>query len=808
MAHIYIHVGPHKCGTTAFQEMIFQNRETLNKHGIYIPISGVRNGAIAHHNLVWQMCDDSYKDTGISGWPEFFKEILNKEKVLISSEEFSSFPQHYNDIVDRIISEGHTVSTIFVFRHQIEIINSAYTQRIKTNNISKSFDQYFPDAIKENRYRYDHFYKNFLNEDANPIILLFDKRKLIDKIFNALNLDEKIINSKVEKSKSNISPLAHEIELLRLHSKILREYGLNFNKSLELLNRLRINSPFLKSFWGFDDNHFEIAWKKFTPHNVNFFNMANIDPSQLKLSNRTKSVVNTENLTDMQLRVFNDLSNKFLDLIKQQSKSKIEISEKDTLNSTRNVATDLQNGNVNTNIVHPITTTNHNIELYASAGDTAKCMQAILSYEKNRRTFIRDTLNILLYKLKNYSFALDIIIECGEKEIFDQIPKPKLSELFELTKNDDRWIKIFLYINNIEPHVTLAKIYRRYINPKAQSIKTSRSETLIGSNSNKESYTNINSKRNTDIRILEFDDVQLVGYNFGFSLFDEYGNALNADAVYTNNFSHNLINDSCAKKEELDQLVFIGDRFKPNNYCHFVVDHLPRLMHLTRKYKDWNCAAFGFENSSFQKQYLDLVNLNSKLLNLEPGVIYKIKKLRLLNTSTRAFIHCFQGGCLEYADPVVKISEQISNSVKSKGPRVYLTRSRSLGRVAVNDGQIQSYLKSNGFSIVDMGDYMLDEQISIMKNADAVIGIHGAALTNTLYCKPGTKVIEIFPPNYGTNAFRTISEMLGHQYIPLVGAAVENSTMEGVNTRENLFLEIEQLNEVLLTAGLILKSAV
>src|SRR2546421_10750937 len=45
----YIHVGPHKSGTTSIQWFLQENREKLLEHGYFVPESETKRGA--HHTL-------------------------------------------------------------------------------------------------------------------------------------------------------------------------------------------------------------------------------------------------------------------------------------------------------------------------------------------------------------------------------------------------------------------------------------------------------------------------------------------------------------------------------------------------------------------------------------------------------------------------------------------------------------------------------------------------------------------------------------------------------------------------------------
>ena len=44
---------------------------------------------------------------------------------------------------------------------------------------------------------------------------------------------------------------------------------------------------------------------------------------------------------------------------------------------------------------------------------------------------------------------------------------------------------------------------------------------------------------------------------------------------------------------------------------------------------------------------------------------------------------------------------------------------------------------------VKLSDYSFTEQIMLFKKASFVIGLHGAGFANTVFCDPGTKIIEL-----------------------------------------------------------------
>ena len=53
-----------------------------------------------------------------------------------------------------------------------------------------------------------------------------------------------------------------------------------------------------------------------------------------------------------------------------------------------------------------------------------------------------------------------------------------------------------------------------------------------------------------------------------------------------------------------------------------------------------------------------------------------------------------------------------------------------------------------GFVSLSMDDYTVHEQAYIFNHADVILGAHGSAFVNMIFCKPHTKVIEFFGPGY------------------------------------------------------------
>ena len=55
-------------------------------------------------------------------------------------------------------------------------------------------------------------------------------------------------------------------------------------------------------------------------------------------------------------------------------------------------------------------------------------------------------------------------------------------------------------------------------------------------------------------------------------------------------------------------------------------------------------------------------------------------------------------------------------------------------RKLVNESEIKSRLEKVGFQSVKLSNISLENQIQIFKNAEIIVGLHGAGFTNLIFC--------------------------------------------------------------------------
>jgi hypothetical protein len=99
--------------------------------------------------------------------------------------------------------------------------------------------------------------------------------------------------------------------------------------------------------------------------------------------------------------------------------------------------------------------------------------------------------------------------------------------------------------------------------------------------------------------------------------------------------------------------------------------------------------------------------------------------------------------------------------------RLYIGRAGPRGPIDLST--LEDDLRRNGFEKAEVENFeYLREQLS---SASHVVAIHGAAMTNLLYCQPGTRVLELIPSNNAWPFYRALCAAGDMPYGAVVGTS-------------------------------------
>lgn len=241
------------------------------------------------------------------------------------------------------------------------------------------------------------------------------------------------------------------------------------------------------------------------------------------------------------------------------------------------------------------------------------------------------------------------------------------------------------------------------------------------------------------------------------------------------------------------------------NYFHWMVDILPALDLLRRSgvlEKDIPLLVHGYQGKPFQVQSLAALGIPSeRLLSFEQAGGSHVQAQNLIVPSLAGPV-----GCLTPRG--WQVLQQLAPLGQAAGlpRRIYISRRAARWRRVINEAEVLEALRPWGFVSVQLEALSPGEQIALMQRAEAVIGIHGAGLTNLAFCQPGTVVIEIFPTNAVLPYFWSLAQVVGLNYFPLLAPTCDPALVALLASpeldREDAWVRIPDLLKLLEQTGL------
>ena len=180
--------------------------------------------------------------------------------------------------------------------------------------------------------------------------------------------------------------------------------------------------------------------------------------------------------------------------------------------------------------------------------------------------------------------------------------------------------------------------------------------------------------------------------------------------------------------ETIENAFIIGSS---QNYYHSIIDFFPRL--------------FSYKKSIF-KDIDKLIIGNDKLKPILEYLLQKLK-IELEVKIVKNKIYFFKNSVFTINKNFEKISNLYRNLLYDENinatRKIFISRKDASSRTITNEDEIINFLNNNNFEIINLSEKKFIDQVKIFNSAKLVVAMHGAGLTNLLFCKSNTKVIEI-----------------------------------------------------------------
>ena len=237
-------------------------------------------------------------------------------------------------------------------------------------------------------------------------------------------------------------------------------------------------------------------------------------------------------------------------------------------------------------------------------------------------------------------------------------------------------------------------------------------------------------------------------------------------------------------------------------YFHWMFDVLPRIELLRRSGIELGSIEKFLFNSRhflpFHKETLDALEIPESK-RLETYNYPHIKATQLVVPSFPGSIAWMPKWSCDFLRNEFLHKKATEKSEKIE--RIYISRENVPNRRLINEREVIRFLKNFGFKSVSLESMSVAEQASLMAGAKVVVAPHGGGLTNAVFCSPGTKIIEIFSPNYVYPCYWLISNLVELQYYYLIGENIEGFYLHRLlypSPRiEDIFVNLDSLLKVI-----------
>ena len=201
-------------------------------------------------------------------------------------------------------------------------------------------------------------------------------------------------------------------------------------------------------------------------------------------------------------------------------------------------------------------------------------------------------------------------------------------------------------------------------------------------------------------------------------------------------------------------------RWCPNGgvplFTHWILDALPRLALLAEFPPDTKILVPG-RLAGYQKESL-------KLLGLLDRVRYTPERHLVLENyyfaAPTAMIDCYNPFGVNFLrQKFLPLADQ-----SYSGPKKFLIHRANKSRGIINETEVYAFFRQLGWEIVDTEKMTLAQEIKLFNEAEAISGVFGSGFTNTIWCRPGCKVLPLVADSWVDGYVEWIAQVVGAEF--------------------------------------------
>lgn len=237
--------------------------------------------------------------------------------------------------------------------------------------------------------------------------------------------------------------------------------------------------------------------------------------------------------------------------------------------------------------------------------------------------------------------------------------------------------------------------------------------------------------------------------------------------------SHSVLNRlALPRPESIQGHTLALNTFGHGNFHHWLLDTLPAFSILEKAGKglgDFDHLLLLSPSQPYQLAALQALGIpDSKVIRTHSGRLLALEQVTVPSYSEPGR----QPEVFDYTPEGLEFVRKLFNPGDVEPPfhaeRLVVSRKKARARRWVEGDQAPDELRRAGFREVLLEDYTVQEQASLFFRAKIIIMPTGGNLANMVFCQPGTRIIELFHPEYLPTFSLTLASALGLDYVALV----------------------------------------
>jgi capsular polysaccharide biosynthesis protein len=223
-------------------------------------------------------------------------------------------------------------------------------------------------------------------------------------------------------------------------------------------------------------------------------------------------------------------------------------------------------------------------------------------------------------------------------------------------------------------------------------------------------------------------------------------------------------------------------------YGHWMLDTLPRLALLEASGVPWEKLVVP-QVARFQRETLKLLGIDASRIIADRDLHIEAANL-VVPTLPGLPGNPPRWACEFLRSRFVPLAPPATRSDR----RIYISRDKAKTRHVLNEREIVLALEARGFERVLLEDLPFLEQVRLLNEASFVVAPHTTGLTNLVFCRPGTSVIEIFAPRYVTVCWWALANEVDLDYGYVLGLGKCGG---GYRVHEDITVDLPQVLRLL-----------